>query len=258
MEPGPTTRTIPDRCPNPNKGHLSGITPSFTVVAYVPCKSWDCPRCGAIKALQLRQRIEQVTFNRFLTLTHKPHPGETPDQGLQRMRHNWTRLSKRLQRRNRNNRIKYIAVVEWTKKGWPHLHILADMPFLPQRHLSAMWRDLHGSPIVDIRRVKSDDGAARYLSKYLTKGTRMKSKKRRWTASQGYLPPISKWENPNYDEQPKWGYGRNPLQDVLRDAVAHGYDLIQVQPGAYVLIPPRELTRAKPALKQPPRQPPAT
>lgn len=228
-----------DRCPSPAPGHLRGEASTFRVFARVPCRSWSCDRCGNIKALKLRLRVEMSTYNKFLTLTHRPVPGEGPEAALDRMRRNWTKLSKRIQRRNGGQRIKYVAVTEWTKKGWPHLHLLADMPYLPQRVLSGHWKALHGSPIVDIRRVKSEDGAARYLAKYLTKGTYMPKKKRRYTASRGFLPQLPPYENPNYDEQPKWGYGKSPLDEILETAKRNGHQIIECQPDCYIIIPER-------------------
>jgi hypothetical protein len=42
-----------------------------------------------------------------------------------------------------------------------HMHILADVPYLPQSALSELWDDLTDAPVVDIRRIDTDgDGDA--------------------------------------------------------------------------------------------------
>ena len=43
-----------------------------------------------------------------------------------------------------------------------HMHILADVPFLPQAALASVWDDLVGAPVVDVRRVeeRGEQGAA--------------------------------------------------------------------------------------------------
>ena len=38
-----------------------------------------------------------------------------------------------------------------------HLHVLADMPYVPQAALSAVWEDVSGSPVMDVRSVYGRD-----------------------------------------------------------------------------------------------------
>lgn len=40
-----------------------------------------------------------------------------------------------------------------------HMHILADVPYLPQAALSELWDDLIAAPVVDIRRVENDESS---------------------------------------------------------------------------------------------------
>jgi hypothetical protein len=40
-----------------------------------------------------------------------------------------------------------------------HLHVLADVPYLPQSALSELWDDLTDAPVVDIRRVEQEGGS---------------------------------------------------------------------------------------------------
>jgi len=42
---------------------------------------------------------------------------------------------------------------------------------MQQASISKMWEEIHASPVVDIRAVYKARGGARYLAKYLVKGT---------------------------------------------------------------------------------------
>jgi hypothetical protein len=61
----------------------------------------------------------------------------------------------------------YIKVVEFTKCGFPHYHILIDRR-IDQRWISRTWDWLGGGKIVFIKRARIHQ-VSRYLSKYLTK-----------------------------------------------------------------------------------------
>lgn len=51
-----------------------------------------------------------------------------------------------------------------------HLHAIIDGKYIPQPLLSRTWLDITGdSKVVDIRLVRSADGALRYITKYVTK-----------------------------------------------------------------------------------------
>jgi len=51
-----------------------------------------------------------------------------------------------------------------------HMHLLADVPWLPQAALSALWDDLTDAPVVDIRRVDgSEEGALMEVVGYAAK-----------------------------------------------------------------------------------------
>lgn len=64
----------------------------------------------------------------------------------------------------------YIRCREITKSGLRHEHILFRGSFIEQAYLSALWKDIHGAPVVWIQRVKGKNGLAGYLAKYASKG----------------------------------------------------------------------------------------
>lgn len=63
--------------------------------------------------------------------------------------------------------------VKWSDKvqRWhPHLHLICDADFIDQGELSDVWRGItRDSFIVDVRRVKDEDQAATYVTKYASK-----------------------------------------------------------------------------------------
>jgi len=66
----------------------------------------------------------------------------------------------------------YIRVPEYTKSGLQHLHIIFRGSYIDQAYLSALWHQLHGAKVVDIRAIKNLDGKrgmANYMAKYMTK-----------------------------------------------------------------------------------------
>lgn len=65
--------------------------------------------------------------------------------------------------------IPYLCVFEATKKGEPHLHILARVAWISQKWLSKQMQDINGAPVCDIRKVRSEGHVARYLAKYIGK-----------------------------------------------------------------------------------------
>jgi hypothetical protein len=140
--------------------------------------------------VRLRKAIEArakgLGLSRFLTLTLDPAklpPGIDPVRYLRSCV--WAKFRTYLKRKY-GRPIVYIAVLEYTEAGIPHLHVLVDR-FIPQAWISESWEALGGGRVVDIRRVYDMHRVARYLSKYLTKQVILSSPRgvRRWSVSRG-------------------------------------------------------------------------
>lgn len=102
---------------------------------------------------------------KFVTLTSS---SEAMEAGRD-IRQSWRVLLQRLRRRSLCSG--YVKVMEYTKAGLPHLHLVIRGPWLSQSWLSQQWAEIHLSPIVDVRRVQRKDGAASYLAKYMGKSS---------------------------------------------------------------------------------------
>lgn len=152
------------------------------------CNRWSCSTCGPRKARRLRKRLERTRPSRLVTLTLRPDPSLTPKEHLALANRAWSILWRRLRRKHGPKAVGYAKIVELTRAGTPHLHIIVSCPFIEQRWLSAAWRELTGSYIVDVRKVSRRRGIAGYLTAYLTKALEVPPGMRKWSAARSYVP----------------------------------------------------------------------
>ena len=111
---------------------------------------------GIELALSKKQKI------RFLSLTSGP---EAKDELIHE---HFRALVKRI--RYYYPEFEYLSVKEETIAGKKHLHILYKGAYLPQKWVSAQWKELHQSPIVHITIFRgSPKRASSYICKYIGK-----------------------------------------------------------------------------------------
>jgi len=161
--------------------------------------------------------------NRFLTLTVNPTVGTSQEERLQLLSHAWRVLVQRLRRKYGQDSIHYFAVVEETKRGEPHLHILLRSPYIPHSFISHAMRDLINAPIVDIRAIKNARDVVTYVAKYITKAPKQFGHAKRYWSSRGY--EIRDREGAHVPDKsgPRWLIDRRPLHDILREWMNEGY-----------------------------------
>lgn len=155
----------------------------------------------------------------FLTLTINPGIGESVEQRAQQLSDAMKLLVKRMRRKFVKEPIEYFAVFEETKKGEPHLHMLLRAPFVPQRWISDVMNELIASPIVDIRKVGSKHGVAKYVAKYVAKGPRGFGKLKRYWCSKGYAQGDAAQPKNKSPQAGLWSVWKEPLcviADLLR------------------------------------------
>jgi len=135
------------------------------------CTYSGCARCR--KAKRRKGRCFQRVMSglrlggnlKLITLT----TSEESWQAGKSIQSSFRALLMRLRRRNWC--FGYVRVVERTKAGLPHYHVILRGPYIPQSVLSGWWQEIHLSPVVDVRAVRQRVGAASYLAKYLGKDT---------------------------------------------------------------------------------------
>lgn len=157
------------------------------------CKSWHCEHCAPIRRKQLQAQAAAGKPCTLITLTIPHGSHKTPDEAATAIVHAWRMTLQKGRRLRKFPKIQYIAVFEETKKGWPHLHILARAPFIEQKWLSRTMAEFGAGAIVDIRRVYNARHAARYVAKYVSKAPkRYEGCKRYWRTHDYDLNPREK------------------------------------------------------------------
>lgn len=158
----------------------------FKKVATLRCKKWDCEHCGPKRARDLRWRCRNASPTKFLTLTVRKGQFPTPDEQARQMVEAWRMLRQYLCRLLGWKSIPFIAIFEKHKSGWPHLHILLRCKYIDHRLIREWWNNRLNSFKIDIREVKSEQHAAYYVSKYLTKSPHAFAQCKRYWASHDY------------------------------------------------------------------------
>jgi hypothetical protein len=147
----------------------------------------------------------------FLTLTVNPSVGQDAQERARQLSDAWKIVVKRARRKFPKAPIEYMAVFEETKKGEPHLHIVARAPYIPQRWLSDQMKELIEAPIVDIRKVGSAKNAARYVAKYVGKGPKAFPALKRYWQSFGWDLNTPRRERGSEKPDSGWRIWQEPL-----------------------------------------------
>lgn len=175
------------------------------------CRSWQCADCAPFRVAALKRDAMDGKPTTFITLTVNPRMGQSPTERAQELSDAWKIVVKRARRKWTKAPLEYLAVFEETKKGEPHLHILARAPFIPQKWLSATMDELISAPIVDIRAVGHVKNAARYVAKYVGKGPKAFAALKRYWSSRNYS--LSERPRPEKSDHPNggWQVWKDPL-----------------------------------------------
>lgn len=73
----------------------------------------------------------------------------------------------RLKRKFPELKMKYLAVIEFQKRGAVHFHMICNIPYIPHKELQAIW----GLGFVYINKIDHVDNVGAYVIKYMTKLT---------------------------------------------------------------------------------------
>ena len=152
------------------------------------CRSWGCEACAEARLRQLRAMGIAGTPTTFITLTSRVTKDSTPDWAAMELVKAWRLVRRRLIEQGISKKVEFLAVFEETKKGWPHLHIIARCAYIEQKLLSKWMGELTNSPIVDIRKVRSVAQAVNYVTKYIAKAPKRFAGCKRYWRSKGWAP----------------------------------------------------------------------
>lgn len=207
---------------------------STTLVKYGPdtreatalrCRSWLCAECQPVRAKQLVCDVMKGAPTIFLTLTIRRQEGEAPNDAAKRLIDAWRRSRRAWMARQGIKKLPFFAVVEATKLGWPHLHIMMRNAWIDQKWLSAMMDRLIASPVVDIRKIENAGRAVAYVAKYAGKASHKFGTCKRYWRSQDY-----KLADPEQEEHAKKRHTsteRWPLsiERIVKDWTAFGWQV---------------------------------
>ena len=154
----------------------------------MPCRSWHCPGCNAMRKRQLTDWFASGKPTKFLTLTWRASRPETPEEARAIMGPAVKLLFARWKRRIGDAELEYGNVVERTKRGYPHFHFLLRTGWIDAKWLSKTWASLIDAPVIKIERIKNLKDLARYLAKYLSKDPQKIGTGKRYWFSQNYRP----------------------------------------------------------------------
>ena len=157
-----------------------------SVLFVLSCRRWSCPVCSKTKIRKLAFGVRAAKPTRLLTLTVDPSLYKTPKDAWEATRKKVPLLVRRL--RQRFGEVEYLRVTEVTRKGWPHYHLLVRSGFLPHAVVKALWSEMTGARIVDLRQVKRSFEAYTYLVKYLSKLHKLDWTERHVSVSRNFIP----------------------------------------------------------------------
>lgn len=160
---------------------------------------------------------------RFITLTVNPNIGASPEERLHLLARAWRVTVKRLRRHYGKGNVAYLAIVEETKRGEPHLHILFRGPYIPQAYLSACMGEIIDSPIVDIRKIGNAKEVIRYVAKYITKApAQFGTAKRYWCSRDWEAGERQEKSLPDTGRE-KWKVLQRPILDIIYEWANEGF-----------------------------------
>lgn len=200
-------------------------------VVAIPCKRWGCSWCGQTNALRLAAKVAAAEPTKLITLTINPQLFITPRDAFNATRRKVSDLSKLI--RKHHGDFEYLRILEVTKKGWPHYHLVAKCPYVPQSWLSQQWAALTGAKIVDIRKIKKHDNVYHYVMKYLCKQGYIEWTNRRVCWSKSFFPKPDEKEKFRSPYFAKTVIAKHPA-DVLQSKY-FGRTVVREKPHLYVI-----------------------
>lgn len=213
------------------------------------CHRWDCYRCGAQKVRQLLSRLEDVEAQRFMTLSCNPARWASPTEAFYGLSKAVGLLAKRIRTAFGPGAFEYCLIWEVTRKGWPHIHLLTRGAFIPQRWLSACWKELTDAPVVDIRQIVSNVQLAAYVLKYITKAPEAPMKMKRYRFSRRFLKPRDHPHPTRYEGAVNWKVDYRSIDEVKQDALRQGKRVVAFDDGC-IFVPNAPLSENFDSLPQ--------
>jgi len=150
------------------------------------CKRWKCEICNPDNRWKVMCKARDGLPNLFLTLTVSDKGYEDENAQARDMKRGLVLLRRRIEAHWGIKNIPFIVVFERHKRGQPHMHLLLRAPYLHQKVLLGMWRDIMGSGGVNTKFVKNKEKILFYITKYIGKDLAHFEGCKRWWRSQNF------------------------------------------------------------------------
>lgn len=213
---------------------------SFPDITVIPlkCRCWSCDECRPMRKSRLMAEALAGAPRVFITLTSHRREGQDPHRAARGLVWAWRVVRAEYLKKHGKDSLHFLAVFEATKKGWPHLHIVARSGWVDQRWLSRRMGALIGAPNVWVNKIDNASKTAAYISKYIGKNpTRFEGVKRYWRSIK-YLTPSTDEASGTSDEVPIWCVECKTWTRVVLEYEDMGY-IADYRRGGAVLRPPR-------------------
>jgi len=187
------------------------------------CKCWTCDECRPGRTRRLVEEAKAGAPTIFITLTSRRRAHLTPSEAAVELVWAWRIIRRQYVREHGKGSLPFFAVFEATKRGWPHIHIVARCKWLSQKWLRKRMTELIDSPVQDVRQVYGLNKVAWYVSKYISKNPhRFEGVKRYWR-SLDYLTPPADTDQDEEAEIPYWHVIKRYWQFVASDLSEQGW-----------------------------------
>jgi len=203
------------------------------ILVALACKRWGCCHCGRIRVAQLSTNVKRAKPNKLITLTVDPKFFESPREAYDKTRRKLCDFNKAI--RKEVGEFEYLRVLEITKAGWPHYHMLCRSKYIPKSVISDVWAKLTGATIVDVKALKNCDNVYAYVTKYLGKQTYIPWTNRRVSWSRNFIPPAVKKETDSWELDNKTFIGEHPVTVIEQSYWTR--ELQRIGPYAWELVP---------------------
>jgi len=193
------------------------------IVIPLRCRCWSCEYCRPWRAAQLVQEAKAGKPNLFITLTSRYQTNRSPAAAARDLVRAWRQVRAEYLKKHGPGSLPFLAVFEATKRGWPHLHIVARARWVDQGWLSKRMAALIGSPVVDVRRVKGLGQLAAYVAKYIGKDPHRFAGTKRYWRSRDYLKPLKEDDNSDGDTGVPWRVVQQHWRTYAEETEALGF-----------------------------------
>jgi hypothetical protein len=177
--------------------HPGSKHPVYKLIPF-RCGKSSCPICRNIKRKRLLRRLKAASWPKDIvmwTITTDPKLLSSAE-AISTISRRWHLVSRELLRHYPG--LKYFKVLEFTKSGLPHFHVMFDHRVSWHLFQNILIQHNFGQVLHFLRLPR--DQALSYLTKYVTKSLESyedlkRTRLRSWTASLRFIPKVSYFQD---------------------------------------------------------------